>query len=256
MISLKNYKIFLYLVLALVVIVSFAITNLLLNLIVAGKVSSFSIVYIILVLLLNFAMFFMVFRFAQQLLEKDATIQELANQIKASKEIKEEVVVTNEVKELNINEIIDKLIPPSPQSLTIENFSETILANISKVSELVQGVFFIKNRETGEFEAKGKYAYYSEQVLPRFKEGETIPGQVAKDKKLLNITNIPQNHFVVISGLGKGNPGNLIIIPILDKDETIGIVELATFKPYDKEFERLFEKLSVMLGKILVKIKA
>ena len=255
MISIKNYKIFLFLVLSLVVIISFAITNLLLNLIVSGKLSSFSIVYIILNLFLNFAMFFLVFRFSQHLLEKEATIQELVKQIQASKEIKEEVVVKDEVKELNISELIDQIIPSSPQSLTLEKFTESILANIAKVSELVQGVFFIKNPSTNEFEAKGKYAYFSDQLPPIFKEGETIPGQVAKDKKLLNITNIPQNHFNIISGLGKGIPSNLIVIPILDKENTIGIIELATFKPYDKEFEKLFEKLSLMLGKIIVKIK-
>ena len=255
MISIKNYKIFLFLVLSLVVIISFAITNLLLNLIVSGKLSSFSIVYIILNLFLNFAMFFLVFRFAQQLLEKEATIQELVKQIHASKEIKEEVVIKDETKELNISELIEQIIPSSPQSLTLEKFTESILANIAKVSELVQGVFFIKNPITNEFEAKGKYAYFSDQLPPIFKEGETIPGQVAKDKKLLNITNIPQNHFNIISGLGKGIPSNLIVIPILDKENTIGIIELATFKPYDKEFEKLFEKLSLMLGKIIIKIK-
>jgi len=50
-------------------------------------------------------------------------------------------------------------------------------------------------------------------------------------------------------------PKNLLILPVTDKEVTIAILELATFKPYDKEFENLFEKLAVLLGKIVNKIK-
>jgi putative methionine-R-sulfoxide reductase with GAF domain len=255
MVSLKNYKNFSYLVLALVVIISFAITNLLINLVVNGKLSGFVIVYIILNLLLNFAMFFFVFRFAQQLIEKETALNELVNQIQNSKEDSENNDVIIEEKEFNFDQIIEQIIPVSPQNMSIEQFTEKTLANIAKVSELVQAVFYIKNTQTGEFVATGKYAYYSNQLPPAFLEGETIPGQVAKDKRIININNIPQNYFTVVSGLGKSSPGNLIIIPIVEKDETIGIIELASFVPYNKDFEKTFEKLAALIGKIIIKIK-
>ena len=255
MISLKNYKNFSYLVLALVVIVSFAITNLLVNLIVNGKLSSFVIVYIILNLLLNFAMFFFVFRLAQQLIEKETALTELINQIQSSKETAKSNEDVIDEKEFNSDEIIEKIVPVSPQNLNIDQFTEKVLANIARVSELVQGVFYIKNIETGKFTAKGKYAYYSNQLPPPFFEGETMPGQVAKDKKLINISSIPPNYFTVVSGLGKSSPGNLLILPIIEKDETIAIIELATFVPYDKNYEKTFEKLAALIGKIITKIK-
>ena len=255
MFPLKNYKLVIYITLTLVVILSFALTNLLLGLIISGSLNGLSIIYIILNLLLSFAMFFMVFRFAQQLIEKESALQELTKQLHLKNEVVETTEETKEEIEFNIDEIIQKIIPESPQNMTIEKFTEKILANIAKVSELVQGVFYVKDKATGNFNVKGKYAVYSNQLPPSFLEGETLPGQVAKDKKLINIKNIPENYCVVVSGLGSSSPKNILIFPVLEKGETIGIIELATFKAYETNFEKLFEKLSVLLSKIIVKIK-
>jgi hypothetical protein len=255
MISFKNYKILSYVVLALVVIISFALTNLLLNLVIIGKLSGYVIIYVILNLLLNFSMFFIVFRFAQQIIEKESVLQELMKQLQTSKEETKSAIESDEEKKLNIEEIIQQIIPPSPQSFTIEKFTEKVLANIAKVSDLVQGVFYIKYKGSSKFEPAGKYAYYANQPPLPFVEGETLPGQVAKDKKILNINNLPENYFTVVSGLGKSSPNNLLIIPIIEKEDTIAVIELATFKPYDKEFEKVFVKMATLLSKILLKIK-
>jgi hypothetical protein len=255
MISLKNYRILSYILLALVVIITIAITNVLLNLIVSGKLGGQVIIFIILNLLINFTLFYMVFRITQQLTEKDTALKELQEKIHASRETMDEKIESDEVKKIDIEDLIQKIIPPSPQSLGIEKFSETILANIAKVSELVQGVFYLKNKGEVEFKPVGKFAYFSNQPPPTFVEGVTLPGQVAKDKKILNINNIPTDYFTVVSGLGSSLPKNLLIVPIPEKEGTVAILELATFKAYDKDFEQLFEKLAILLGKIINKIK-
>ena len=114
---------------------------------------------------------------------------------------------------------------------------------------------YVKDKTSGLFSVSGKYAYYSNEQSRTFYEGETLPGQAAKDKKIINIANIPENYFTVTSGLGKSSPANLLIVPIIDKDVTVAVLELGSFKPFDKDFEKLFEKLAIMLGKIIVKIK-
>lgn len=252
---LRNYKILTYILLTLVVIISFLITNLLLNLVISEKLSGYTIIYIILNLILNFSMFFIVFRLVQIIVEKDIALKELVNHIQSTKEENESSETHAEVKEFNADDIIQQIIPASPQNLKINEFTEKILANISKVTELVQGVMYVKNKETGMFSVSGRYAYYSNDEPKSFYEGESLPGQVAKDKKIINVGNIPDNYLTVVSGLGNSNPRNLIIIPILEKEETVAIIELATFKKFDKDFEKIFEKMSLLIGKIIVKIK-
>jgi hypothetical protein len=163
MIFLKKYKILPYILLLLVVAITIILTNLLLNLIISGKLSGYVIIYIILNLLINFAMFYLVFRYNQQLTEKETALKEMHERMQASKEIMEENVIPEETKKIDIEDLIQQIIPPSPQSLGIEKFSEKILSNIAKVSELVQGVFYLKNKESGEFIPVGKFAYFSNQ---------------------------------------------------------------------------------------------
>lgn len=254
MFNLKNYKILSYTVLAIVIIISFALTNLLLNLIITGKLGAGTIVYIILNLVLNFFMFFLFFKISQLYLEKEAAMQELINQIESSRkqqETNEEIV---ETVEFDVDKIIEEIIPQAAQNLKMKQFTEKILANIANFTGLVQGVFYVKT-ETGEFKAAGKYAFYSTEDPKSFFEGESLPGQVAKDKKMVIINNIPEDYFNIVSGLGSSKPKNILIFPILHKEETIGVIELATFKEFDKNFEKVLDKLSLMLSKILIKLK-
>jgi hypothetical protein len=250
-----KYKILAYSILALVVIITFLLTNLLLNLILNGLLSGYSIVYIIINLLLNFSMFFLLFRLIQVVIERQTALDELNKQIHSSNEVVEQPELVNDTKELNIDELIQQIIPHSPQNLTKHQFCEKILANIAKVSGLVQGIIYVKNKENGEFNALGKYAYYSLEPIKPFFEGESLPGQVAKDKKLINISKVPESYFKIVSGLGESSPCNILIFPIIEKDDVIAVTELASFAEYSKDFEKLFEKLSTLIGKIIVKLK-
>jgi two-component system chemotaxis sensor kinase CheA len=251
----KTYKTVSYVILVLVVVVSFILTNLLLNVISANGWGLWPIFILVLNLVLNFTMFFIVFRFSQLLIEKEAAIQELVNQINKKDEVAETTEEIVERNEQNIDEWVELVVPKNSQNLNVEQFTEQVLANSSKVCDLVQGLFFVKDATSSEFKSAGKYAYFSETSPKGFYEGETISGQVAKAKKIININEIPENYFNVISGLGESKPKYLLIVPVVFKDEAIGIIELASFKPFEKTHEQLFEKLSVLLGKILVKIK-
>lgn len=251
----KKYKILAYCILALVVVLSFLLTNLLLNLIITELISSLSIIYILANLILNFSFFFLIFRLIQLVIEKEVAFEELTKQITASQETTVTTEVESEVKEFNTEELTQQIIPHSPQNLNKQQFCEKVLANIAKVSGLVLGIIYIKNKETGEFVAVGKYAYYSTEPVRPFFEGDSLPGQVAKDKKLINVSKVPTNYFKVVSGLGQSSPGNILIFPIIDKDEVIAIAELASFTPFSRDFEKLFEKLATLIGKIIVKLK-
>lgn len=251
----KNYKLLSYSVLVAVVVFSFIFTNFLLNQIINDKIPSYSVVYIIIVIVLNFGMFFIVFRLIQILAEKETIITELTNHINSLNKEQQISEVVEDSKTVNYDQLIEQIMPQSPQTLGLNQFSEKLLANIAQVTEISQGILYFKNKESGEFHFVAKYAFYSNQDPKSFYEGETLPGQVAKDKKILNISQIPDSYFLVKSGLGQGKATNLLIVPIVEKDVAVAIIELASFKPFDQEHEKLFEKLAQVLGKIVLKIK-
>ncbi len=147
--------------------------------------------------------------------------------------------------------LLEKIIPSTPTD-DLVSYGEHLLANIAKNVEIVQGLLYLKDIQTELFKFKAGYAFYSETTPPEYREGESLAGQVAKNKKLINIDSIPEGYITILSGLGKGTPKHLIIAPILSPDnKTIGIFELASFKPFTGEHEELFSQLGRKLGEVL-----
>jgi len=159
--------------------------------------------------------------------------------------------------EVDIDILADKIVPkPNPRE-TLENYTEKILINLAREFEFTQGVFFIKNPVTGAFEARSTYAWASINLPGSFVAGEGLNGQVAKDKKILYLNNIPDGYVNVVSGLGEGKACHLIIIPLLLNKESFGIIELTSFRLFNDEFIWTMRNIAKIISNVMVtKIRA
>jgi len=127
----------------------------------------------------------------------------------------------------------------------LNKYCDKLLIDLSKKFNFVQGVFFSLDKKDNKFKTTGTYAFYSEEVYREFELGEGLTGQVAKEKKILIINNIPEKYITILSGLGIGTPNYLVILPIVKEETTIGLIEFATFEKVDED-----------LGKILMFLAA
>lgn len=179
------------------------------------------------------------------------TIQE--NQRSKEREEEEKAAVEQEVTIDYQSEATDLI--PVEKFEDQEKFLEKLLSNIAKTNDIVQSIAFVKNSETDMFEMITSYAYFSESEPPTFAEGETLPGQVAKNKVVLNLTEVPDDYITVLSGLGKGSPKHLLIVPIINKDDTtVGVLEFASFTQFSAEKVKIFEQLGHILDEQLTTI--
>lgn len=126
----------------------------------------------------------------------------------------------------------------------IEEFGEQLLVGISKQLEIVIGMVYVYEDAIQKFKSVSTYAYYSDKIPPEFAEGDGLTGQVVKDKKVMFIDELPENYINVVSGLGNQKPNYLAIIPVIDKDQVIGIIELATFKSIERGLGNRVQDLS------------
>lgn len=133
-----------------------------------------------------------------------------------------------------------------------EDFCNKFLSKLAGNLQLVQAVMYVR-KTSEEFIFCGSYALYSNNTPSSFKIGEGINGQVARNKKTLHIKNIPNNYVTIISGLGEGNPQNLVVFPILFNNQTISVVEIASFVDLHVDFNDLSHNLSESVGEILFK---
>ncbi len=154
---------------------------------------------------------------------------------------------------LNVENYIKKILPKTDSKLSLEKYTEKVLSNIAKEFDIVQGLFFIKDREKDLYFIAGKYAYFGDEEPKNFNLGETLSGQVAKNKIALNLKDIPDNYVTILSGLGSSSPNHLIIVPIIVEDVTIAIIELASFKEFKRNFSHLVEGMSNQINKSLSK---
>jgi len=145
---------------------------------------------------------------------------------------------------LKIDEVLARIMPTDDiQINNVEVYTEKVLQNIAKELNIVQGLIYVFNESVQMFNISGQYAYYSEEQPKSFIMGETLSGQVAKNKETLNLKELPPGYITVLSGLGKSAPNNLIIAPIVHNENSIGVIELASFKSFGENEESLVSKI-------------
>jgi len=81
--------------------------------------------------------------------------------------------------------------------------------------------------------------------------GEGLAGQVAKEGKSINITNVPQGYITVLSGLGSASPNALAIVPVQLAEQVVGVLEIASFRPFSRADEQYLQALAGTLGERL-----
>lgn len=151
-----------------------------------------------------------------------------------------------------VDDALKKIMPAAGTNFTnIDIYTEKVLQNIAKETDIVQGLVFVLNETDHLFHISGQYAYFSEERPCSFPLGETLSGQVAKSQKLMNLKELPEGYITILSGLGKSAPRHLVIAPIVHNNESIGIIELASFKPLGKNEESLISGICESMADLL-----
>lgn len=197
---------------------------------------------VLFIIVLSFAQFLAsIFINEHKVKEVEKTEIEEDNQKEEKKEEKKEEQVKETKSTLDTKTLLSNIIPP--KSATVEEYGETLLMNMAKELQIVQGVVHTINLSESIFSSVSFYAYFSEKKPEPFKIGETLPGQVARNKELLQIDNIPDDFIQVLSGLGDSTPNYMVFVPVIKDDTVIAVIEFATFKKYDNEYIALFKEL-------------
>ena len=150
------------------------------------------------------------------------------------------------------NEILRK------QGLDIQNHTYEALKIVVDYIEANQGVLFIGREvedeyddedEKIEFFAVAAQAWGRKRSIKKaYKMGESLVGRCAFEKSTIYMTKIPQDYVNITSGLGKANPHVLLLVPLLMNDSVLGVIEIASFKPFKSHEIDFIEKVSYSLA--------
>ncbi|MEA3451235.1 MAG: GAF domain-containing protein, partial [Bacteroidota bacterium] len=166
---------------------------------------------------------------------------------------KEELQRESENKQLNwlqegiaqLNEILrdnnDNL-----QVLTYE-----LIKFITKYTKSAQGGFYLLEKDDDKqiIALKSAYAFDRKKEITAVIEiGEGLVGRAVKERRIVNINNLPNGYLQVRSGLGDASPNNLVIIPLMFEENVLGALELAGFSKYDDFYVDFLQQISVRIS--------
>jgi hypothetical protein len=164
---------------------------------------------------------------------------------------KEEVV--DEAK-IDLDEIVNRIIPKG-NFKNIDSFALKLFQNLGSEIEISQGILYLSNKDFTKYKFVAGYALTNEKPVPDFKPGENLNGQVVVNKEVMVITDIPQEYMNIESGLGKGKAVNLFIAPVLFENNTVAVLEFATFKSNSDFIKEVIIKVNDQIADKLIQIQ-
>ncbi len=136
----------------------------------------------------------------------------------------------------------------------LETVSRMIMSELTPLVGAHHGAFFLAQGEGDDVELKliSSYAYKRRRsVANRFKIGEGIVGQAALEKTSILLTGAPEDYIRIASGLGEASPHNILVLPALFEDQTMAVIELASFQRFSETHQAFLEQLMESLGIVI-----
>lgn len=141
----------------------------------------------------------------------------------------------------------------------LDLLSYHVISNLVKYMEANQGGIFLINDtdDTKPFaELVSCYAFNRKKHLEKRVEiGEGLVGRCILEKATIYLSDIPDGYIKITSGMGESNPRNLVLVPLMMNDEVFGVIEIASFIPFEKYKIEFVEKIAESIAATLKAVK-
>ncbi len=141
----------------------------------------------------------------------------------------------------------------------LKELSYLILKNLVNYTGSIQGGIFILNDNDPNnpvLEMTACYAYNRRKLIEKtVLPNEGLVGRCFVEKKTIFLLDIPKDYIKITSGLGEENPRSLLVVPLMVNEIILGVIELATFIPYQKYQIEFVEKLGASIASTLSSVK-
>ncbi|MBF9072020.1 HAMP domain-containing protein [Streptacidiphilus fuscans] len=134
-----------------------------------------------------------------------------------------------------------------PRSLTA--VAELVLDELTPLVGAQFGAFYLAQEgPDGPLLIRvGSYGAPSGQSVS-FRLGESLVGQCARRRRTLLIEDLPTDYLSISSGAGSAAPASLILLPIVMEDQLLGVVELASLRPFSQVHRDFLTMVTEALG--------
>ena len=116
--------------------------------------------------------------------------------------------------------------------------TDEFIKNLVKYLNAIQGgIFIVDEKDNNLLRLNSSFAYDRKKYNSKDVQiGEGLVGTCAQEKKSIHINEIPSDYITITSGLGDAPPDNLLLLPMLQDDQLLGVIEIASLNEF-KDFE-------------------
>ena len=129
-----------------------------------------------------------------------------------------------------------------------DDFGRRLLSTLVPLIDAAYGAFHLFEEKDDQFHFVSGYGFENNRATGSFKPGEGIAGQVAVERKIIVVKDLPPNYIKIASGLGQSSPRILIAIPVATEDNVLAVIEVASFSELTNEQRTLLDEAAPMVA--------
>ncbi len=143
----------------------------------------------------------------------------------------------------------------------LQAVTQMIMSEVTPVVAAVQGAFFLAETTDDDtvLRRAASYGAGHSDGDDVFLLGDGLVGQAAFERKPIRVQHVPEEYLRIRSGLGEAAPADVVVLPVLFEEQVLGVIELASFSPYEEVhtvfLEQLVETIGVALNTIIANVR-
>ncbi len=129
---------------------------------------------------------------------------------------------------------------------TLEGLAQTFMYHTAPLAGIVYGAFYIMDEADGLLKPVGGYGSMNDSG--GFAVGQGLVGQCAWEKAPIDIIDPRQIPIRISWGGGQLEPRELLLLPVLQLEKALGVIELAAMAPFSTEQRLLLAELTAIVA--------
>jgi CheY-like chemotaxis protein len=139
---------------------------------------------------------------------------------------------------------------------SLDQLCSNIITFMATYLQKQVGVIYVQDGQD-IYRYKAGYAFKpGKHSFENFRSGEGLPGQAVSEKKILMLSNIPDEYFSITSGLGDLVPRHLVIVPFVFNDRVEAVMEMGSFIEVSEQQRRFLEETADSIAIILASARS